>query len=421
MEPLKLINSKKEWFYLISFLIFIFSFNLFKEYQYFQSITKDEYFKTSGKIINIYPKKEKQHTLNIAKIETDFGHFFTTIPISNQLKKHDHIEFIVVTQKLDFIDFIKGGFLKTFSVEKIDSNKNLIAKYYDYISSQHDNSALGSLFNTLFFATSLDKNIQNICSVYGISHIVAISGFHLGIISLVLYFLFNLLYTPIHQKYFPYRNKKFDILISTSIILFLYLLIINLVPSFLRAFLMFIFGILLLRSNIKLISFGSLAIIVALIIAFLPKLIFLISLWFSVAGVFYIFLYLQYFSNLNKYFSFIFFNFWIFFTINPITHYFFGTTSIVQFLSPLITLGFSVFYPVELLLHIINLGGLFDFLLLKWINLEVSHYEIFIPIGFVLYYLLISFGAIFFRYSFYLLNTSALIANIYIYSLVFYY
>lgn len=418
MEPLKLVNNTKEWLFLSLILIFIFSVNIYNEYRFFKIFTADEFYETNGKILNLYPKQGLNSNDNIVKIETDNFTFFTTISKTIHLKRTDEISFLIVTQKIEFIDFLKGGFIPTFGIEFKKSSQSLIDTYSKNITDQHTNESIGNLFSALFFATALDKSVQNLCSFYGISHIVAISGFHLGIISIVCYFILHLIYRPIHQIYFPYRNKKFDILIITSILLFIYLLAINLVPSFLRSFLMFIFGIFLLRSNIKLLSFTSLGIVVALIISFFPRLVFSISLWFSVAGVFYIFLYIHYFQKLNKYISFLFFNFWIFFAINPITHYFFGAVSVVQFLSPLITIGFVLFYPLELVLHLIGFGNLLDPLIEMWLHYPINHYNIFVSFEFLVYYICVSFLAIRYKYSFYLLNFSMFLGNIYIYSLL---
>ena len=257
--------------------------------------------------------------------------------------------------------------------------------------------------------------MRDIFAKYGISHLIAISGFHLGVISLVLYFIFNLLYKPIHQKYFPYRNKRFDILIFISLILFSYLLFTNLVPSLLRAFMMFVFGIFLLRNNIKLLSFETLFIIVLIIITLFPKLLFSLSLWFSVAGVFYIFLFIQYFNNLNKYIQLIIFNFWIYLAINPVTHYFFGTTSLEQLYSPLLTLLFTIFYPLTAFLHIIGFGGLFDNILINFLDAQIDSSELFTPLWFFTIYLFFSFTAILYKYSFYLLNILFILFSSYLY------
>jgi competence protein ComEC len=182
---------------------------------------------------------------------------------------------------------------------------------------------------------------------------------------------------------------------------------------------MFIFGLYFLRSNIKILSFQTLLIVVLFIIAIFPKLLFSLSLWFSVAGVFYIYLFIQYFKNLNKYVAFIFFNIWIYLAINPITHYFFGTTSLVQLFSPLFTVGFSLFYPLELFLHFVGFGGILDSVIKMWLLSRPETYEVFTPLWLFISYLVISFFAISSQKMFILLNIVALLFNLTIFYITF--
>lgn len=413
MESLKLANSKKEWFYIIIALFILFSINLYHNYELFKELKSDEISERTGKIITIYPKKEK----NILKIETNDFTFFTTAQNNLHFEKFQSISFILVTEKIKFIDYLQEFFAPTFSLETINTHHTIVDNINYTISSQHTNKLIGELFNTLFFATPIDKELQTLSSIYGIAPVISISGFHLGIILFISFSILNIIYSPIHQRYFPYRNKKLDLLIIISILLFVYLLALNTIPSFLRSFIMFIVGVFLLRSNIKIVSFGSLGIVTLLIIAFFPKLLFSLSLWFSVAGVFYIFLFMQYFSKLNKYFGFILFNFWIFFAVNPITHFFFGTTASIQLLSPFITIGFIVFYPLELILHLIGFGGILDHFIELWINTNPKYTLVFTPIWLLGTHILISLLAIWHKFFFYLLHILIILFNSYLFLL----
>jgi competence protein ComEC len=178
---------------------------------------------------------------------------------------------------------------------------------------------------------------------------------------------------------------------------------------------MLIVGIFFLRSNIKILSFQTLALVVSLIVAIFPKLLFSLSLWFSVVGVFYIFLFLQYFKNMNKILAFFFFNIWIYLAINPITHFVFGTTSLSQLYSPLFTMGFMVFYPLELFLHFLGYGYLLDDIIKLWLNLEISSQEIFTPILVFISYVIISLFSIFYNKWFIILNFSLITFNLWLY------
>ena len=390
IEPLPLALNKKEWFYILLSLFSIFLANLSYEYSKYKDFKEEEIYTTTAKVINIYPKRQ----YNIVKLQSKNLTFFTKYKQKPYLNKLDLVDITVITKKVSFIDYLKSFYALTFNVHIIPKNTTLQTILSSKINSQHQNKNISELYNALFFAIPVSKDLKEIFSSYGVSHLVAISGFHLGVISFILYWILYLIYTPIKRNYFPYRNTKFDLLIIVSSLLFVYLLFIGLVPSFLRSFLMFIFGIFLLRSNIKILSFGTLSLVVLFIIALFPKLLFSLSLWFSVAGVFYIFLFLQYFKNMNKIAQFFLFNIWIYLAMNPITHFFFGTTSLEQLYSPIFTLGFSIFYPVEVFLHIINQGSLFDIYLSTWINTQVDTKEIFTPLYVFIAYIIISIFSI---------------------------
>ena len=249
----------------------------------------------------------------------------------------------------------------------------------------------------------------------GISHLIAISGFHLAVLSFCLYFILHLLYAPIHQKYYPYRNKRFDILIVTACCLFAYVLLTGVVPSLFRAFIMFVLGFYFLRCNIKLLSFDTLFMTLLIILALFPSFIFSLSLWFSVIGVFYIFLFLHYFQNLPKVWMLLFFNVWIFASFNPIVHFFFANTSYEQLLSPLLTLLFTLFYPLELFIHFVGLGFLLDEYLVKLLAYKINSFELYTPLWFFLVYVIISLLSIIKKEAFITLNFLLIGFNIYLY------
>ncbi len=411
MESLPLFKNKKERVYFLLIILFLFLFNISILYNNYKSFKQDEIIETKATILNIYNKDK----YNILKLKSNNFTFFTSIDKQSTYKKLQNINIYIVTKDINFYDYLKGFYTKSFNINIIENIPLLKNNINNFIYSQHINDDISSLYSALFLAINVNEQIRQLCSNFGISHLVAISGFHLGVISFVLYFLISLLYSPIHQKYFPYRNKRFDLLIVISIILFSYLLFVDLVPSLLRSFVMFIFGLFLLRNNIKILSFETLLIIVLIIIALFPKLLFSISLWFSVAGVFYIYLFLHYFKNLNKYFQFILFNFWIYFAMNPIVHYFFGTTSLEQLYSPIITLIFTLFYPLAAALHILNIGNLLDSLLELLLSYEVQTKEVFTPLWLFISYIIISLFSIFSKKAFVVLNILFLLFGLYLF------
>jgi competence protein ComEC len=151
------------------------------------------------------------------------------------------------------------------------------------------------------------------------------------------------------------------------------------------------------------------------ILALFPKYIFSISLWFSVAGVFYIFLYLEYFKNLPKIAQFFLFNAWIYLAMNPITNFFFGTTSYLQLLSSALTLIFTFFYPFVAVLHLLGYGGVFDEYLLKMFQLTPYSSEVLTPWWFFVLYILFSLVSIKKKAVFIVLNGMLVGFTVYIF------
>jgi competence protein ComEC len=420
IETLPLVKEKKEWFFIFFILITIFSINTTFQYLKFKEFKSEEIYQTKATIINIYPKSETNFLLRqqyeIFKLQSNNFVFFTSNKTDSKFNKLDTIDIMIVTKNITFVQYLKGFYTVSFNHKKIQKQKSNLDKLSSFITASHNDTNISELFNALFLAIPTNKAIKQICANYGISHLIAISGFHLAVLSFVLYWILYNIYTPIKRKYFPYRNTKFDILIMVSIILFSYLLFLGLVPSLLRSFLMFIFGIFFLRTNIKILSFQTLGLVVLLIIAFFPKLLFSLSLWFSVAGVFYIFLFLQYFKNLNKIVKFFLFNIWIYLAISPITHFFFGTTAIQQLYSPIFTLGFTIFYPVELFLHFISFGNLLDDYISLIFNVKIISKEIFTPLWIFISYIVVSLLSISCPKWFRTLNLSFLSFNLWLFA-----
>ena len=411
MSPLPLFNSFKQRGVAFFILLFVFTVFTYLEFDNYKSIIKEEIYQTDATIKNIYEKNK----YNVLKLQTDNFTFFTSVSKTTKLKKLQKINLFFLTKNISFTDYLKGFYTHSFSLKPYPKENSFKSNLYDFIDKQHQNKSIASLYSALFLAISVDDQIREFTAIYGISHLIAISGFHLGVLSIVIYFLLHLLYNPIHKKYFPYRNKRFDILVLSSIILFCYLVLLDFVPSLLRAFTMLIFGLYLIRNNIKILSFETLFWIVLIILALFPKLLFSLSLWFSVAGVFYIFLFLHYFKALNKYIQLLLFNLWIYLAMNPIVHYFFDITSYEQLLSPIITIIFTLFYPFVFILHLFTLGDLLDPFLEYILNIDINVFERGVDFPLFISYVLLSLVSIYSKKGFYLLNFFILAFSIYLF------
>jgi competence protein ComEC len=134
-----------------------------------------------------------------------------------------------------------------------------------------------------------------------------------------------------------------------------------------------------------------------------------------VSGVFYIFLLLKHFSNLNKYLMTLFISFGIFVLMLPIVHMVFPIVNPLQLGSPFLSLGFSFFYPLSMGLHLMNFGALFDPLLLKIFTLKAIEELFTLNITYGLIYIAISFLAIFSKKIFYLLFLISMVFTVWLF------
>lgn len=409
---IKIIKSKQ--IVTIFILFFALLINILLEYGKYLEFIDEEVFETKVEVLNIYQKDD----FDILKLKTSNFEFFTSIPKNQEIKKFDLLNILIVSRNIDFIDYLKGFYTKTIYFDELQKEQTFKDKIIKNIENNHQDEKIIELFNALFLAVPVSKELRDVITAYGIAHVVALSGFHLVVLSFVIYWILYFPYKFFQDRYFPYRNRKLDILLITTAILFYYLILTDIVPSLLRAFVMFCLGIYLLRSNIKILSYMTLFYTFLIVIAFYPKYIFSIGFWFSIFAVFYIYLFIQYFKNYNKWLLFIFFNIWMFLIFNPIVHYYFPQTSYEQFYSIPITIFFNFFYPAEIFAHIFGFSNYFDEYLKIFIEYKIYVYEVFTPLYFYILYLFVSFLSIWSKKAFILLNLLMIGFNSYLYLLV---
>lgn len=408
---------KNRQIHLIILLLCVFILNVSLEYSRYLDFIDNEIFETKVEVLNVY-KKPKYNILKLKSANFDFFSEFEISIEDEEIEKLDNLNVLILTKNISFLDYIKGFYTKTIYFEKLQKEAIFKDDILKKIKSNHNDEMIIELFNTLFLAIPVSKELRAIFTNYSISHVVALSGFHLVVLSFVIYWIFYFPYSFVHQKYFPYRNKRFDILLLTIFILFNYLLLTNIVPSLLRAFTLFCLGVFLLRSNIKIVSFVTLLFTFLIVIALFPKYLFSIGFWFSTLAVFYIYLFIQYFKEINKWILFLFFNIWMFLIFNPIVHYFFYETAIQQFYSIPITIFFTLFYPFEIFAHIFNFSIYIDKYIKIFLDYKFDVYMIKTPLWFLVIFVINSFLAIFSKKAFIILNILMIVFNIYLYMMI---
>ena len=126
-------------------------------------------------------------------------------------------------------------------------------------------------------------------------------------------------------------------------------------------------------------SFEMLGLTTLGLLALFSSLVFSLSFWFSVAGVFYLFLFLHHFASLNRWLLLGIIDLGVFLLMVPIMHTFFPVFTFLQLTSPLSSLVFIVFYPLGVLLHVMHLGDILDSYLLEFLHVKTQSYLLSFP------------------------------------------
>ncbi|MBH0294954.1 ComEC family DNA internalization-related competence protein [Helicobacter pylori] len=365
----ELLATPKEYLWCGVVLSLLLAINLYLEYLNYQKLDFSKPTSLNAQILLQYPKTKDQKTYFVLKLQSKGMIFYTTIKEPLKDLQYRHAQFFGRIKSCSFLESLKSCFFQTYSFSLMRKH-NFKSHLRHFIDSVHSNALVGNLYRALFIGDSLNKDLRDRANALGINHLLAISGFHLGILSASVYFLFSLFYTPLQKRYFPYRNAFYDIGVLVWVFLLGYLLLLDFLPSFFRAFLMGLLGFLACFFGVRLLSFKLLILACCIAIVLLPKLLFSVGFLLSVCGVWYIFLFLKhtqiFFKNssfLRRSFQVISLSVLVFLNMLIIAHAFFPMFSPYQLFSIPLGLIFIVFFPLSLFLHAVGLGSLLDHIL----------------------------------------------------------
>ncbi|MCQ2640739.1 ComEC/Rec2 family competence protein [Helicobacter pylori] len=362
----ELLTTPKEYLWCGVILSLLLAINLYLEYLNYQKLDFSKPTSLNAQILLQYPKTKDQKTYFVLKLQSKNMIFYTTIKEPLKNLQYRHAQFFGRIKSCSFLESLRSCFFQTYSFS-LTRKHNFKSHLRHFIDSAHSNALVGNLYRALFIGDSLNKDLRDRANTLGINHLLAISGFHLGILSVSVYFLFSLFYTPLQKRYFPYRNAFYDIGVLVWVFLLGYLLLLDFLPSFFRAFLMGLLGFLACFFGVRLLSFKLLILACCIAIALLPKLLFSVGFLLSVCGVWYIFLFLKHTEIFFKTSSFLARSFQaialsvlVFLNMLIIVHAFFPMFSPYQLFSIPLGLIFIVFFPLSLFLHAVGLGSLLD-------------------------------------------------------------
>ncbi|WQX00713.1 ComEC/Rec2 family competence protein [Helicobacter pylori] len=362
----ELLTTPKEYLWCGVFLSLLLAINLYLEYLNYQKLDFSKPTSLNAQILLQYPKTKDQKTYFVLKLQSKGMIFYTTIKEPLKNLQYRHAQFFGKIKSCSFLESLKSCFFQTYSFS-LTRKHNFKSHLRHFIDNAHSNALVGNLYRALFIGDSLNKDLRDRANALGINHLLAISGFHLGILSTSVYFLFSLFYAPLQKRYFPYRNAFYDIGVLVWVFLLRYLLLLDFLPSFFRAFLMGLLGFLACFFGVRLLSFKLLILACCIAIALLPKLLFSVGFLLSVCGVWYIFLFLKHTqiffktsSFLRRSFQAISLSALVFLNMLIVVHAFFPMFSPYQLFSIPLGLIFIVFFPLSLFLHAVGLGSLLD-------------------------------------------------------------
>ncbi len=417
LEKPELFDTQKSFIYTLLVLVSVITVRLFFSYQeYSEFISKPFYF-TEASVLNAYEKTKHGKRYTVLKLRSDEGFTFYTTTHKKENFQHQKLRIqIFPSADIAFKDYLGIFYVKSRIKERTALSSTAKDKVLEKVARQHDDPAMQSFYKAILFATPVDKALREKISLLGVSHLVALSGFHLGILWALVYGLFLLAYKPLQQKYFPYRHALLDVGLLTVLVLGAYLWFVDFPPSLLRSYTMLVAGWFVILMGVELLSFKFLTTVVFLLAALFPSLLVSLSFWLSVAGVFYIFLLLHYTKHLSKWLiTLLVIPLGIFLLMLPIVHMIFDVTSGYQLLSPLLSLLFIPFYPLVMFLHLIGLGNLLDSTLMALFSLPEESVSHLLPWWLGLPYMGLSLWAVFNQKAFMALLGAASVYAVYLF------
>ncbi len=394
LERVELFDEKEDYLYFFLFALALLAVSLSIEFYHYTQLKNRKTAVIQAHVLNEYIKTTSQKSYKVIKLRSNHGAtFYTTASTRFHSVKDKEVLIKIYTSRLTFFSYLKGFYVKGWFVKTLQSHslKNELDRY---LHSLHKENDIYRIYAALYLAKPLTYELYNRFSALGISHLFAISGLHLGILSFVVYFFLFWLYKPFHNRYFPYRNIKRDTFIATIFVLFFYLDFLDFPPSLVRSFGMLAVGFFLYDRGVEVISLQTLFIAVVLILALFPRLAFSLGFWLSVSGVYYILLFLVHFKNLALWKQFLLIPIWVYLTMLPVTLYIFNNFSFWHPFSVVLSILFSLFYPLSLALHIVGLGDALEPLLWWIVHTPLTVAKVSLPAWFVALYALLSIAAL---------------------------
>lgn len=407
LTSVPLFQSTKEWVRAFGALLFICFFSLAVDLYTLSNLNTQTKLQTTATVEKqVHAFTQWGDAYDKITLQTKEGlTLFTSFKLSPTPITHHEVNITVPWKEISLQEFYQGVYVSDVNVtSQFVPPSGWTRSLREYIASQHTTREMKELFGALFFDDPISLELQEKVSLFGLAAILSLSGLNVGILTVLIIFLLKPLYIFFQKRYFPYRNRQSDLMIFAIVVMVGYLVVVDFTPSFLRAVVMMVVGFVFYAKRIEIFSFASLLLVVVLILAFVPALVFSIGFWLSVAGVYFIYLFLHYWGEMASWKVYVGLTFWIYVIMLPIIHALFPLFSDLQLTSPLTSMAYDLFYPASVVLHMVGLGGLMDDMLISFLSISTNGRMVHTPLWF--FYLFVVTALIAWReeVAFWLLN-----------------
>ncbi len=409
----ELFRSWREVALFALFALVLLGFTLFIEYKNYKEFIRFDSATIEATPILHYTKTKNNRSYQVLKLKTSDGlTFYTTQKKPVRLLDGKLLKLKVYINEITFKEYLSQFYMNS-KVLAVTQDESCRAVVDAMIADAHNDERVGQIYQALYTNKSVSKEIQTAFSNLGVSHIVAISGFHLSILSALVYFLFRPFYSFFQRRYFPYRNANIDLFFVVMAVLFAYTAFLGYPPSLVRSLGMFVVGFVLYDRGVKVISMQTLFVALVLLVALFPRVAFSLGFWLSALGVFYIFLFLIHFSKWRTVWIVLGLAVFVYLFMLPVSLFLFGNFSIYHPYSIPLALLFTPFYPLSIVLHLLGYGDFFDYFLLWLMDLGESGVKVEFVWYFFAAHLLLSLIAIKSRVAIYALVIASIAVFVY--------
>ncbi|RUM61961.1 MAG: ComEC/Rec2 family competence protein [Sulfurimonas sp.] len=398
LERPQLFTTRRDILLFGSLCLVIFSLSLLQRYETFRHLKQFDDAVIDVTVLKQYLKHREGRSYYVLKLRGDYGTFYTSASPHIRHLLGRTLRLKVWVNRYSFYDQLSGGYLPS-KIIKVYRHLNAKTILAHAIAAQHESPLIGELYGALFTALPMSQSLQKQLSTLGISHLLAISGFHLGLISALLYWLLRPLYRLCQERYFPYRSAHRDLFVLVFVVISAYLYFLGLLPSLLRAYTMLLIGFILFDRGMEVLSMQTLFLTVMLLLALMPTLLLSLGFWLSVAGVFYIFVYLIYFQHSKTHYNLIGVAIWVYLMMLPVSLYIFENFSLYHPFSVVASILFLPFYTLTSVLHVFSQGALFDEYLLHYLQWGNHPRILTLPYYIIIAHLILSLLALRYRYA----------------------